>query len=248
MMGERLASMAPPTDWIESPVPPYAVCCVYRHRNAQNVVSLAGEASTPKMLLWALDHPHPALAQRTLGHGLNGRLELLNKLLEATPPGWVVLADDDVRITRGTLDRAVALAAAAGFDLAQPSHDGRSFLNYAVTRRRWPLLARETRFVEQGPCLILSPGGRASVTPFPAGEGMGWGIEALWGSRPSLRLGVLDAIAMRHLQPVVAAGNYDIGAEGERAARFLAAAGFAAPEDQRVEVGRWFWNRRPPWA
>lgn len=231
--------------------PPYRVYGVYRRANAATVQALLASTSAPAAW-WALDGPAAALSATTVGQGPGTRFANLNRVLAARPPGpkdWVVLCDDDVAFARGRLDQAVALAAAAGLDLAQPSHSPRSYLNWSVERHRLASRVRLNRFAEQGPLLILSPYAQQRVLPLPEDLGMGWGIEATWAADRSLRIGIVDAVMVRHLQPVAWDGNYDIHAEIDRARELMDRSSWSNWEEMQKDLGRWWWwEAAPPWA
>jgi hypothetical protein len=230
--------------------PPYRVYGVYRRANAATVQALLASTSAPAAW-WALDGPAAALSGATVGEGPGTRFANLNRVLAARPPGpqdWVVLCDDDVAFDRGRLDQAVALAAAAGLDLAQPSHSPRSYLNWSVERHQLASRVRLNRFAEQGPLLILSPHGQQRVLPLPEDLGMGWGIEARWAADSSLRIGIVNAVMIRHLQPVAWDGNYDIHAEIDRAQELLGRSSWSNWEEMQKDLGRWWWwEAVPPW-
>lgn len=230
--------------------PAYRVYGVYRQANAANLERLLSGNPAPRAW-WALDAPVPALSTTTVGGGPGTRFANLNRALAACPPGpgdWAVLTDDDVMFDRGDLDQAVALAAAAGLDLAQPSHSTRSYLNWSVERHRPASRVRLTRSVGQGPLLILSPYARERVLPLPEDVGMGWGVEAMWAADRSMRIGIIDAVMVRHLRPVAWTGNYDIEAEIQRADQLLARWGWTSWEEVQKELRRWWWwEAAPPW-
>ena len=209
----RLRGLAEALDRVPAPAlepPPLRLALVYRARNAGTVAALlAGLPPGTDVRLWALDEAVPGLPTAGVGPGL--RFVLLNRLLAGAPDdgAWTVLADDDVRLVRGSLQQAAALCRAAGVDVGQPAHAWNSYVSHDHTRRRVLSLVREVWFVEQGPVVLLSPAARARVLPLPEDVGMGWGIEYRWSSlrRDGLRLGIVDAVALRHLAP--AGAGYD---------------------------------------
>ena len=233
------------------PPPGYHLASVYRRRNA-GVIERLVDGSSADVLLWALDMSSPDLADRTVGTGPGTRFTNLNRTLAAradTGSGWLVLADDDVRLDRGTLDQAVSLAAAAGLDIAQPSHSPSSWLNWSVCRHRVGSTVRLTRYVDQGPLLILSPAAQQRLLPLPEDMGMGFGVETLWATYRDLRIGFLDAVLMCHLDPVRWTGKYDVRAECERAEKLLHHYGWVDWEEIQKEIGRWpSWRSAPPWS
>lgn len=227
--------------------------CVYRARNSRVVARLVRSAVRGGLdvRLWALDSVSPSLAAWTVGSGPGTKFELVNRLLASAPvadDAYVVVSDDDVWLPFG-LRSFLSLVRRAGLDLAQPAHTRHlSNLSHAVTlRARWSL-ARVTAFVEIGPVFVVSPAWRAAVLPFPEDVGMGWGLEADWYGlhRRGARLGIVDATPMRHLAPV--AVSYEQGAERERMAERLAAAGLGGLHELQDTIATWRpWQPAPPW-
>src|SRR5689334_22505303 len=116
-----------------------SIYVIERAANADNVDRLAPQAD--KSYRWDL-------ATRP-----GEKFDLLHQLILAHPPEeneWIVIADDDVVLSRGDLRRFVAISARLGFDLAQPAHDRRGFVNYGLTVSRIGVRARQTTFVEIG--------------------------------------------------------------------------------------------------
>jgi glycosyltransferase involved in cell wall biosynthesis len=232
--------------------PPFDVVSVYRSANALRLKPLLAGVDR-RAACWALDRRagDDAIDAVTIGSGPGSRFANLNRALDALPGGgdrWLVVVDDDVEFTRGDLGQAVALADLAGLDLAQPSHDLRSYLNWSSGRHRPGSVVRLTRYVDQGPLIILSPAARAMLTPFPEDLGMGWGIEARWAAQGELRIGVLDGVMMRHLGAVRWDGSYDIHQAMAQADRLLHESGWSGWGDLQAEDARWrSWQPRAPW-
>lgn len=184
--------------------------CVYRHRNARTVSRLVAEAvdAQADVYLWALDEVATDLAPHTVGTGPGERLELLNRLLGgARPTGAVVVCDDDVSFSRGSLRRLLELSWVFGLDVAQPAHARGSHHSHRITRV-WPgAIARLTRFVEVGPIVVVAARARAQVIPFPVEYGMGWGLDVVWSDLvdEGLRLGIVDEVRIMHHGAVGAA-------------------------------------------
>ena len=133
-----------------------------------------------------------------------------------------MIIDDDVELPRDFLDVFISLAERHGFRLAQPAHAFASHAGWEVTRRRPGLTARRTRFVEIGPVTAIRADAFDALLPFPDLQ-MGWGLDAHWAALAEQRhwkIGVLDAVPIRHTRPVAAAYPRD-AAMGE-AERFLA--------------------------
>jgi hypothetical protein len=176
----------------------------------------------------------PSLAERTVAQNLTGgKFENLNAILSAAGGrsaeheggpkfDWILVVDDDVRFPDEFLDRFVAVCDAFRLDLAQPAQTLRSHSAWKVTRRRPASLVRETRFVEIGPVTAFSSRAAAELLPFPELR-YGWGLDLHWAAvagQRGWRLGVVDALPVRHESGLVAAAYSREDAEAE-AARFL---------------------------
>lgn len=167
----------------------------------------------------------PRLREHTVAEGLTGgKFENLNLVLEQEAPAdWTLVVDDDVALPGAFLDRFVAVCEAFDLDLAQPAQTLRSHSAWKVTRRRAASLVRETRFVEIGPVTAFSRRAGADLFPFPALR-YGWGLDLHWAAiarQRGWRLGVVDALPVRHESRPVGATYSRSDAESE-AAEFLA--------------------------
>jgi hypothetical protein len=189
--------------------------------------ALRSEHHRVRVALGSTAGADPSLARQTLSEGLKrGKFENLNRVLAQTADtgsDWVLVLDDDVRLPRAFLDTFVALCEAFDLDLAQPAQTLRSHSAWKVTRRRPASLVRETRFVEIGPVTAFGRRAAAELLPFP-GLRYGWGLDLHWAAmagQRGWRLGVVDAVPVRHESSVVAAAYSREDAEAE-AARFLA--------------------------
>src|SRR4051794_22494695 len=153
-----------------------------------------------------------------------GQWANLNAALLAHPPrgfDWLLIIDDDVELPSHFLDVFISLAERHGFRLAQPAHAFASHAGWEVTRRRPGLTARRTRFVEIGPVTAIRADAFDALLPFPDLQ-MGWGLDAHWSAvaaERGWRLGVIDAVPVRHVRPVAAA--YPRAAAVAEADRFL---------------------------
>ncbi len=177
--------------------------------------------------LGAVGAPERGLEELTVAGGLaGGKFENLNRVLSASEPqpsGWTVVVDDDVSLPSGFLDRLLGVCTAFGLDLAQPAQTLLSHSAWKVTRRRPASLVRETRFVEIGPVTAFGPAPARELLPFPELR-YGWGLDLHWAALAAergWRLGVIDAVPVRHETQPVAAGYPRDEAERE-AAHFLA--------------------------
>lgn len=187
----------------------------------------------------------PGLAAETALTGLDGgKFENLNRLLEAadaTDRDWLAIVDDDVALPPRFLDRAVALCERLGLDLAQPAQTPRSHAAWRVVRQRPLALARQTAFVEIGPVTLIGRRAACELTPFPPLR-FGWGLDSHWGAlarRHGWRLGVLDALAVRHDTRRVAV-TYPRAAATAEARELLADRPFlTAAEAQRTLATHW---------
>jgi hypothetical protein len=184
------------------------------HHNVRIALGSTGE----------VDH---VLRDNTVASGLGGgKFANLNRLIAeagADAPDWVLVVDDDVRLPRAFLDRFVAVCEAFGLDLAQPAQTLRSHSAWKVTRRRPASIVRVTRFVEIGPVTAFSRRAAAELLPFPELR-YGWGLDLHWAAlagRRGWRLGVVDALPVRHETSLVGASYSREAAESE-ADRFLA--------------------------
>jgi hypothetical protein len=189
--------------------------------------TLASTSHNVRIALGSTGAADPALDADTVATGLaGGKFENLNELLpkaDHASVDWLLVVDDDVRLPRAFLDRFVAVCEAFGLDLAQPAQTLRSHSAWKVTRRRPASLVRETRFVEIGPVTAFSRRAAAELLPFPELR-YGWGLDLHWAAiagQRGWRLGVVDALPVRHESSLVGAAYSREDAEAE-AARFLA--------------------------
>jgi hypothetical protein len=225
----RLADAAAPLDVLvigvyrPGSLLPAALPCLHSDRHeARIALGATGAADDPLR-----DH---TVAEHLAG----GKFENLNRVLQAAgvaapdPNGagaadWILVVDDDVRLPRGFLDGFLGVCEAFGLDLAQPAQTLRSHSAWKVTRRRPASIVRETRFVEIGPVTAFSRRAAAELLPFPALR-YGWGLDLHWAAvaaQRGWRLGVVDALPVRHESGLVAA-TYPRDDAIDEAAHFLA--------------------------
>ncbi|MEK6277757.1 MAG: hypothetical protein AABM29_07085 [Actinomycetota bacterium] len=179
-----------------------------------------------RVALGAMGAAAPGLREETVLEEMSGgKFANLNRVAEAAGPlaaDWLLIVDDDIAVGRGFLDRLVVLAERYRLTLAQPALSRASYGWWNVNRRR-PALARETRFVEIGPALLISRSAYRVLSPFPE-EGMGWGLCLHWAAvaeREGWRLGVVDAVPVRH-ESRPTASAVDHGTARAAAERLLA--------------------------
>ncbi len=194
---------------------------------AEALPALLSERHRVRIALGSTGPADEPLREHTVAENLDGgKFENLNRLLEAAgpeTPDWTIAIDDDVRVPRAFLDRFVGVCEAFELDLAQPAQTLRSHSAWKVTRRRPATLLRETRFVEIGPVTAFGRAAAAELLPFPELR-YGWGLDLHWAALAAergWRLGVVDALPVRHEFGVVAAA-YAREDAVEEAARFLA--------------------------
>jgi hypothetical protein len=109
--------------------------------------------------------------------------------------------------------------------------------------------ARLTTFVEIGPVFVVAPENAHRFLPFPDDIGMGWGLEVTWATLAGdgCRLGIVDAVAMRHL--VKPGGAYDMQFEMRQLTNELEAIGVTHINDIQRVLGTWpRWLSTPPWS
>ena len=232
---------------------PLVVLSIYRQRNVQHILDLLGPSEpSVRCAFWALDSPAPQLSAVTVGEGPGLKFDLLNQLVgaaELQPSEAVIVTDDDVTFTRGSLREFVELASEAEFDLAQPAHDRRSHWSHSITRRRRLSVARLTTFVEIGPVFFCGLGRRAEFVPFPENAGMGWGLDLKWHDLQTrgASLGIVDRAAVTHHVPPGV--GYDIEHERNLNRERLAARGVERMADVQSVLATWRpWQRRAPWT
>jgi hypothetical protein len=182
-----------------------------------------------------------ALREETVAENLTGgKFQNLNRVLDAAAgrtgaesaagragggratPDWTLVVDDDVRLPRAFLDRFLAVCEAFELDLAQPAQTLRSHSAWKVTRRRPASLVRVTRFVEIGPVTAFGRRAAAELLPFPDLR-FGWGLDLHWAAlagRHGWRLGIVDAVPVRHESALVGA-TYSRDDAVDEAAEFL---------------------------
>jgi hypothetical protein len=218
---DALAAAAPPRDVL--------VLSVYRPPGARLAAALPALESTAghrvRLRIGSTGTTAPGpLARHTVATGMTaGKFENLNALWPDDPPDWTIVVDDDVVLPDRFLDRFVGLCERFDLAMAQPAQTRSSHAAWTVTRRRAGTLLRETRFVEIGPVTAFRRDAAAELMPFPPLR-YGWGLDAHWAAvaeRRGWRLGVADALPVRHDEGVVAA-TYSGDDAIEEARRFLA--------------------------
>jgi hypothetical protein len=158
----------------------------------------------------------------TLEEG-RGKFDRLNDATHDTGADWLLVVDDDVELPERFLDRLLGVCEWLRLDLAQPAQTLASHAAWRAVRRRPFVLAREMRFVEIGPVTAFSRRAAAELLPFPPLR-YGWGLDLHWAAvaaERGWRLGIVDALPVRHEQAPVGA-SYDSADAIDEAQRFLA--------------------------
>jgi hypothetical protein len=203
------------------------VMSVYRPESERLSRELDRLASEHHRARLALGSTGAATIDGTVATRLGGgKFQNLNAVWGAAgagEPDWALIVDDDVSLPPRFLDRFVAACERFGFVLAQPAQTLMSHAAWPVTRRRGGQVARETRFVEIGPVTAMSRDVARELIPFPELR-YGWGLDAHWAAlaeQNGWRLGVVDALPVRHEHAPVAAA-YSSAEAIDEAQRFLA--------------------------
>jgi hypothetical protein len=152
-----------------------------------------------------------------------GKFERLNALIGDARADWLIVVDDDAELPPRFIDRFVAICETERFDLAQPAQTLASHAAWRLVRRRPLKVARPTPFVEIGPVTGFSRRAQDELLPFPPLR-YGWGLDLHWAALAAergWRLGIVDALAVRHESAPVGA-SYSADAAIEEAQRFLA--------------------------
>ena len=232
-------------------MPAVALVGVYRARNEHYVRDLARPALEQGWTVawWALDRVADELADITVGVGAGTKFDLLNEVLGTLGGSyeWLVVSDDDVTFARGDVVALRRRCERAGLDLAQPGRAD-SGVSHPITAARRLSRARRTSFVEIGPLFVVGPRWRDRILPFPAGVGMGWGLELDWFglAEEGCVLGIVDSMPVRH--EGTAGEDYDAEGEYERLLQLFAARGMSW-SDVQLTLDTWRpWQPWPPWA
>jgi hypothetical protein len=166
----------------------------------------------------------PDLAQQTAATGMaRGKFENLNALWPGDSPDWTLIVDDDVVLPDHFLDRFIGVCERFDLAMAQPAQTHSSHAAWPVTRRRPGVLVRESRFVEIGPVTAFRRDAAEELLPFPELR-YGWGLDVHWAAlaeERGWRLGIVDALAVRHDEGTIAA-TYSSEDAIDEARRFLA--------------------------
>ena len=214
----------------EAPTREVLVVSIYRPGGGElprALANLRDSRHSPRLALGSTGAAHAPLAADTVATSLaGGKYENVDAVLRAAGGGdadWTLVVDDDVLLPRGFLDRFLGVCEHLDLALAQPAQSSASFAAWPHVRRRRGTLARETRFVEIGPVTCFRRDALAALSPFPPLR-YGWGLDLHWGAvaeERGWRLGIVDALPVRHEQTAVAV-SYSADDAIEEARAFLA--------------------------
>jgi hypothetical protein len=166
-----------------------------------------------------------------------GKFENLNTLWPGARPDWTLVVDDDVVLPERFLDRFIGVCERFDLAMAQPAQTRSSHAAWPVTRRRPGVLVRESRFVEIGPVTAFRRDAAEELLPFPELR-YGWGLDVHWAAlaeQHGWRLGIVDALAVRHDAGTIAA-TYSSEAAIDEARHFLAGRPFVTSERAQETV------------
>jgi hypothetical protein len=229
------------------PAPRVKLACVYRQRHAKTVIDLIGGNHLNGVALWSLDEPSPQLSKWTIGSGPGTRFDLLQRCvdsLQLQEGEWLAICDDDVEMNPGSLTLLAKTGQLCGFGLLQPTHLWPGYGSYNYNYSRPFTVAREGRFIEEGPVVMAADAGRKIILPLEGNTLMGYGTDIDWAIKAvgEVRIGVVDAITMRHLVPAGAA--YADGPERESLKATLQNHGMSSVLDIQTTVSAWkLWQR-----
>jgi hypothetical protein len=137
-------------------------------------------------------------------HAPTDKFRLINRLLPPVVPAafdHLLVCDDDVDLPPVFLDRYLSLVQRYDFALAQPARTHESSIDHPIVEQLDGLDARQTRFVEIGPCLSMRADAATLLTPFDERPPMGWGADFVWPcllEAQGLKLGIVDATPVAH--------------------------------------------------
>lgn len=147
----------------------------------------------------------------------------LHDLIESIRPqiepyDYIWLPDDDLECSLDDVNRLFEICRNESLVLAQPSLTHDSYFTHAVTLHNRCFQVRNTAFVEiMAPC--LSQQALWTVLPSFNANRSGWGLCFLWPQRllSGARMGIIDAVQVRHTRPIGAANYGAVKAAGRTA-------------------------------
>ena len=214
-------------DRVDVPARDVLVMSVYRPDRERLSRALPALTSELHRVTRAFGSMGEATLDGTVATNLDGgkfpNLNAVHAAAGSPSADWTLVVDDDVALPSRFLDRFVAACEQWDLALAQPAQTLHSHAAWPVTRRRSGQAVRVTRFVEIGPVTAMRREVASDLMPFPDLR-YGWGLDAHWAAvaeERGWRLGVVDALPVRHEHAAVAAA-YSSQEAIEEARRFLA--------------------------
>jgi hypothetical protein len=134
----------------------------------------------------------------------HAKFTIINRLLasiDVSAHDFLVVSDDDIRVRSGFLDSFIGCQEHYDFAIAQPARTVNSFNDHAVVRRRVGSRARQTWFVEIGPCFSLRSDAADLLLPFDEASPMGYGYDLVWPAvmrKAGKSMGVIDCCPVDH--------------------------------------------------
>jgi hypothetical protein len=162
-----------------------------------------------------------------------GKFDNVNSALtgqDLSEVDWLLVVDDDIEVPKFFLDLFLYFCYANKLKLAQPAHRFSSHKSFTITERHWASQVRSTGFIESGPISLFHRDTFADLIPFPSLRWT-WGVDVFWAHKARLRgwrMGIADAVPIRHLRPV--GGSYNMTAAHQDAVEFL--------RSQRMTISR----------
>jgi hypothetical protein len=181
----------------------------------QSWASIGGTKNTrvPTVLAFGADVPKYAAVNALLDHS------------DLRAAEYLLVCDDDISLPPDFINRFLTVQSRLGFALAQPARSESSTYDHVIVRQCPGAIARQTLFVESGPCFSAHRSIFDLLLPFDLASPMGWGYEYVWAYKlatSGLRMGIVDATPIEHsIRP--AASNYDSRQAYEAQTRLLAA-------------------------
>jgi hypothetical protein len=163
--------------------------------------------------LWARNEVHEGLARWTIGEGPGTRTSDLRRLIAGNRASeWVVIADDDVWLSRGDFATLITRARETDSVLIQPSHARTgSQHSHKVTVAKGDHGVRKVGFVEIGPIVAAHVTIARQLLPEDCGPA-GWGLEWYWAGGLGLahRMAIVDDVQMMHPNPIGRPSDEDL--------------------------------------
>jgi hypothetical protein len=198
------------------------------------MVEVPGREAETARVLNGLARSRHQVEFATIRMAERGKFDNINAALEGRDLDaydWLIVTDDDITTPDGLLDTCLHLAAKGDLKIFQPAHCFHSYTTFKLTHRQWNRLARVTHFVESGPLTGFHRDMVARLLPFPSMR-WGWGLDVWWSEiarAEGWKIGIIDAIPIRHLRPIANAYGFFTAMDEARA--FLRRQGIDRPKE-----------------